>query len=725
MTSSTNIMPASSDSVSRAPAVTWQVGNDGIATILIDVPDTKVNTLSTQSMTELNDAIDKISATSSVKGLVIASGKADNWIAGADVHEVQWLQNRPQIESYDATQLGKEVFSKLEKLPYPSVAAINGTCLGGGTELALACTYRIASPKAKIGLPEVKLGLIPGWGGCIRLPKLVGLQQSLGLIMEGKILDAKKAWKINFIDEVTEPGEVLSRAKELAAGARPKRASLSFQTKAMQVLLEKNDLGRSILRNEAYKAMMRATKGKYPAPKEALNVILKSVSMPIDKAFELESQTFSRLAMTNVSKNLVGIFFAQNESKKMPAGLAAKPNVKTIGVLGAGVMGAGIAQGCAKAGYKVIVKDIEQKFLDKGRATIKDLFDKLVERKKLTAEEAAKVVDAIVFTTDYAALSDCDLVIEAVLEDLPLKQKALAELDSVIKKKYVFATNTSSLSVDKIAEGTSDPGKVVGLHFFNPVHKMPLVEIVRGAKSSNDAIAAAMSVALKLDKTTVLTADAPGFVVNRILAPYMREAAILAEEGVPIKDIDKAMKNFGMPMGPMALLDEVGLDVASKVIHVMHDALGDRMAPPELMNKIEGLKLLGKKGGKGIYTYDEKMRPAEVNPDVQAFITSEKRKSPEEIQDRLVLLMLNEAARCLEEKVIDDPAQLDLALIFGTGFAPFTGGVLKYADQEGILIAYEKLTYLSRVVGTRYEPCQLLKEMAEGHRPFYRMAAAA
>jgi 3-hydroxyacyl-CoA dehydrogenase / enoyl-CoA hydratase / 3-hydroxybutyryl-CoA epimerase len=465
---------------------------------------------------------------------------------------------------------------------------------------------------------------------------------------------------------------------------------------------------------------MRATRGKYPAPKEALKVIMKSRKLPREKAFDLESQTFSRLAMTNVSKNLVGIFFAQNESKKMPAGIAEKPNITTVGVLGAGVMGAGIAQACAKAGYKVIVKDIEQKFLDKGKQTISGLFEKLVERKKMTREEMDKVVGEIVFTTDYAAMADCDLVIEAVLEDLELKKRALAELDQVIKKRYTFATNTSSLSVTKIAEGTSDPGKVVGLHFFNPVHKMPLVEIVKGAKSSNEAIAAAMIVALKLDKTTVITNDAPGFVVNRILAPYLREAAVLAEEGVPIPDIDKAMKNFGMPMGPLALLDEIGLDVAAKVIHVMHDALGDRMAPPPLMSKIEALKLLGKKGGKGIYTYDEKGKPAEVNPEVQNLIgASENKKLPGEIQDRLVLLMLNEAARCMEEKIVEDPAQLDLAMIFGTGFAPFTGGILKYADTEGIQIVYDKLTYLSRVLGSRYEPCPLLKQMAAERKSFY------
>jgi 3-hydroxyacyl-CoA dehydrogenase/enoyl-CoA hydratase/3-hydroxybutyryl-CoA epimerase len=719
MTSSTDLVQ-SAESIQSPKNVTWNVDDHGIAIITFDLADSKVNTLGKLSMTQLNDAIEAIQKDSRVKGLVLASGKPDNFIAGADVHEIQMLQHQTELDAYEASQLGKEVFQKIENLPYPSVAAINGICLGGGTEMVLACKYRIASKKAKIGLPEVKLGFIPGWGGCIRLPKLVGVQQALGLVMEGKILDGRKAWKVGIVDEVVEAENLMARAKEVVGGAHPKRASRSLQESLMALALEKNPIGLNVLRKEAYKAMMRATKGKYPAPKEALNVIVKSQGMPREKAFDLESRTFARLAFTNVSQNLVGIFFAQTESKKMPAGIVEKPNIATVGVLGAGVMGAGIAQACANAGYKVIVKDIEQKFLDKGKQTISGLFDKLVERKKMTREDADKIVNAITFTTDYSAMADCDLVIEAVLEDLDLKKRALAELDQVIKKKYVFATNTSSLSVTQIAEGTAEQGKVVGLHFFNPVHKMPLVEIVRGAKTSNEAIAGAMTVALKLDKTTVITNDAPGFVVNRILAPYLREAAVLAEEGVPIPDIDKAMKNFGMPMGPMVLLDEIGLDIASKVIHVMNAALGERMAPPPFMSKIEGLKLLGKKGGKGIYTYNEKGKPDEVNPDVQALIgESNNKKLAGDIQDRLVLLMVNEAVRCLEEKVVEDPAQLDLAMIFGTGFAPFTGGPLKYTDSEGVRVIYDKLEYLSRVHGERYKPCALLKQMAESRSSFY------
>jgi 3-hydroxyacyl-CoA dehydrogenase/enoyl-CoA hydratase/3-hydroxybutyryl-CoA epimerase len=731
---------ASAQSASTKPSVTLE-SKDGIAWVTIDVADSKVNVLGMAAMAQLNDIVDRISSEKNIRAMLIVSGK-DDFISGADVKQIQAIQQQTQMDAYEASQLGKQILLKMDRLPIRVVAAINGLCLGGGTEVTLACDYRLASPKVKIGLPEIMLGFIPGWGGCVRLPRLVGVATAVGLILAGQIIDAKKAWKIGLVDEVVE-GDLRARAAEVANGAEPHRSSRSVSDIAMQMLLETNPLGLDVIRSQSYKAMMRATKGKYPAPKEALNVIFKGLKLPEEKAYELESRGFSKLALTEVSKNLVRIFFAQTESKKLPAEIKEKPDVKTVGVLGAGVMGAGIAQAAAKAGYKVVVKDVEQKFLDKGKDTISGLFGKLVERKKMSREEADRIVGSIVFTTSYADMADCDLIIEAVIEDLKVKQEALAQLDQVITKPYAFATNTSSLSVSRIAEGTKDPGKVAGLHFFNPVHKMPLVEIIRGERTSDAALAAAMSVALKMNRTAtdafVVAKDAPGFVVNRILAPYMREAAVLASEGVPVEDIDKAMKSFGMPMGPFTLMDEIGLDVCGKVLHVMESALGDRMSAPPLMSDIEKLKLLGKKGGKGIFLYDSSGKPvrvkvkkkkgmfaptemkAVINPEVQALLTAKvNKKAPSEIQDRLVLLMLNEAARCIEEKVVAEPGQLDLALIFGTGFPPFLGGVLRFADAQGIDVVYKKLLYLSRVQGQRYEPCKLLADMDQERRTFYR-----
>lgn len=708
-------------------SVTLETTGDWVAVITIDVPDSdKVNTLGLRSMNELNEIVDQVVASKGLKGLVICSGKKDNFIAGADVNEIRRLQSDSEIEAYKASELGKELFYKIETLPLNTVAAINGACLGGGMELALACKYRLASSKARsIGLPEVQLGFVPGWGGCIRLPRLVGLKTGIELIMGAKMLDAKKAWRLGLIDEIVEPDKLMARAMEVAQTGNVRRASRAAGDQFLALALETNPLGRKLLYDQSYKAMMRVTKGKYPAAKEALKVIMKGATMPEDKAYKLESSTFAKLAMTSVSRNLVGIFFSQSQSKKMPVELAPGRDVATVGVLGAGVMGAGIAQACAKAGYKVIVKDIEQRFLDKGKETFSGLFEKLVERNRMTRAEVEKIVKDTIFTLDYADLKDCDLIIEAVLEDVGVKQEALAQCEAAVRNDFIFATNTSSLSVTDIAAKAKDPSRVVGLHFFNPVHKMPLVEVVRGKTTGDEAVAFAMQVALKLDKTTVITRDSPGFIVNRILAPYLREAAVLASEGVPIEDIDKAMKQFGMPMGPMALLDEVGLDIASKVVHVMHAALGERLAPPALMNDIASLKLLGKKSGKGIYLYDEKGKPAGVNPDVQALIKAPTaKKLPDVIQDRLVLLMVNEAARCLEESVIDEPAQLDLAMIFGTGFAPFLGGPLRYADAEGTDIICRKLEYLSRVRGDSYAPCALLKKLAQERKPFYAASAA-
>lgn len=712
--------------------MTLEIAENGVATITIDMPDSKVNTLGKRSMTQLNELIEQVKGNRSIRGLVFSSGKKDSFIAGADVKEIQLIQDRSIKEAHDAVRMGKEIFQKIADLSINTVAAINGICLGGGAELTLACRYRVASTKAKIGLPEIKLGFVPGWGGCVRLPRLIGVAKALDLIMAGKVVNADKALKLGLIHELVEPDQLLPRAKAIAlSGTTETKPPAKLQDRIQTALLETNPIGLHIMRDIAYKGMMAQTKGKYPAPKEALDVIIKSRTLPEDKAFDLESQVFARLAMGPVSRNLVGIFFAQQDSKKLPAEICDKKELKTVAVLGAGVMGAGIAQAAAKAGYKVIVKDIKPEFVQKGKQTITNLFRKLVEKGRMKQAEMDRIMSEIVFTTEYAPLSDCDLVIEAVLEDIESKRQVLREVENVISKDFVFGSNTSSLSIDAMAETARKPEHVVGIHFFNPVHQMPLVEIVKGKLTSNETLAQAMSFALELDKTTVITTDSPGFVVNRILAPYMREAAVLAGEGVPIEDIDKAMKAFGMPMGPMTLLDEVGLDIAGKVIHVMHAALGDRMSEPPLMASIEKLKLLGKKGGKGIYLYEESKKKKKgkpsmvVNPDVQAAIKAPVKKiQRSQIQDRLVLLMLNEAVRLLEEGVVTDPAQLDLALIFGTGFPPFEGGILRYADSQGVRTIFDKMALLAKVEGERYIPADLLKMKAGRRERFYDQSSA-
>ncbi|MBY0551906.1 MAG: enoyl-CoA hydratase/isomerase family protein [Candidatus Obscuribacterales bacterium] len=697
----------------------------GIAVITFDLPGSKLNTLGFNSMTDLNELLEAVKSDSTVKGLVLLSGKKDSFIAGADVSEIKSIQGRSIEEAYNASQLGKEIFAKIANLPFNTVAAINGICLGGGTELTLACKYRVASENAKIGLPEIKLGFVPGWGGCVRLPRLIGLMKALDLIMTGRVLDAKKAWKLGVVSEVVSGANLRERAIEIAEKGGARTYGVDPKAVVMSLLLEKNAIGRSVVRDQAYKAMMRQTKGKYPAAKEALKLLFKSIELPESEAAKRESQVFARLAMSDVSRNLVGIFFAQQDSKKLPVEIADDQAVRKVGVLGAGVMGAGIAQAAVRAGLQVVLKDVNEEFLARGKENIKKLFASLVEKRKMTAQEVESLINSMTFTTEYGPLSDCDLVIEAVLEDIEVKKKVLAELEKVNPGNFIFGSNTSSLSIEKMAKAARNPANVVGVHFFNPVHKMPLVEIVRGNSTSPETIARATAFALKLDKTTVLTADSPGFVVNRILAPYLREAAILVEEGYAPEEIDRALKNFGMPMGPLSLLDEVGLDIAGKVVHVMRDALGERFAEPRLMRSIEELKLIGKKAGAGIYLYEDG-KPAGLNPQFAAILPEHKKRAERNyLQDRLVLLMANEAVRCIEEKVVEGPSQLDLALIFGIGFPPFEGGILKYIDTAGAKVVCDKLGLLAQVHGFRYEPCALLKKKALLREPFYQRESAA
>jgi 3-hydroxyacyl-CoA dehydrogenase/enoyl-CoA hydratase/3-hydroxybutyryl-CoA epimerase len=535
----------------------------------------------------------------------------------------------------------------------------------------------------------------------------------------------------------------MERAMGIACGDQVKRRGKSFGEALKSYLLEGTPIGRNLLFDLSQKAVKRATKGKYPAPLEAVKVIKLAAEGRREEAFKAESRAFAKLATSRVSKNLVHVLFkAMQESKELPVKVSFSPAEKTVGVLGAGVMGAGIAQAALFAGYKVVLGDVKQEFVDNGVKKINDLFQPLVERGKMSKESfkenMSRLSTAVTANDNYKDFANCDLVIEAVLEDLDLKKRVLKGLEAVIpaEKNFIFASNTSSLSIDSMAEAAANPNRVVGIHFFNPVHKMLLVEVVKGKTSDANTVATAMDFAMKLKKTVIVTKDSPGFVVNRILAPYLREAIVLMQEGVPVEDIDKAMKDFGMPMGPLRLLDEVGLDVAGKVIHVMHDAFGERLAPPAIMLKLESLKLLGKKGGKGVYTYGnikkgkrEVYDATGVNPDVQTAIadylasinSSAKKKTREEIQDRLALAMVNEAIRCQEEHIVDKANQLDLAMVLGTGFAPFEGGVIRYADKIGAPALKQKLNALASVAGDNYKPAQLLENKALQEKGFYSL----
>ncbi len=742
-------------------AITLSKLPSGIAVLTIDLPDSKLNFLSGSVMEEINGALDTIES-EKAPGVIVVSGKEDNFGAGADVKEIQALQAQPAIEIYNASKMGKQVFARFEKLN--SIAAIHGSSRGGFTELAIACKYRIATadPATTIGVPEVQLGFLPGWGGTVRLPKLIGLASCLlperlpngwklefgwGGLTSGEAADAHQAWRIGMVDETVERAGLVNRAEQILLGAKPKRYALSVKARSQRAFLA-TSLGRSIVSKMALAGVMQATKGKYPAPVEIVKVAsVAAAGGDLTKAYEMESQSFAKLATTQVSRNLVGIFFGQSECKKMPEGIKPNLTVKKLGVLGAGVMGAGIAQTAAYKGFQVVLKDINQEALDKGMASIRGLFDGLVKKKKLSRTEADVMLSAIKPTLDYVDLADCDLVIEAVVEKMPVKKIVRSDSEKAIAKLFGFGSNTSSLEIDDmpnefvndkgvlVAAASRAPEMVVGIHFFNPVHKMKLVEVVKGRRTADETVAMAKEFVAALGKFPLGTADRPLFVVNRILAPYMRAAIVMAEEGVPIVDIEKAAINFGM-MGPFSLLDDVGLDIASEVIHVAHKAFGDRLSPPAIINLIKEKKLLGRKGGTGIYLYDgadgERKFVMEgktmfkkgkkrylLNPEVTEALPKEVvRKTEGEIQDRLFLAMVAEAARTIEEKVIEQPALLDFAMVYGTGFPPFLGGPLAYADQLGLPLLVQKLDYLSQVAGDNYKPCQLLRDMAKSGRTF-------
>jgi 3-hydroxyacyl-CoA dehydrogenase/enoyl-CoA hydratase/3-hydroxybutyryl-CoA epimerase len=693
-----------------------------IALVSFDVSDSKVNVFSEQMLVELKDVVERVTKDTGMKGIIFSSAKSDNFIAGADIKTIKALQNDTPSKAFLASQIGKEIFDKIAALNIPTVAIVHGKCLGGGTEFILACRYRLASnsPATAIALPEVKLGFVPGWGATVRLPRLVGLQSALSLILKGGEVDGKKAWRLNLVDECVDQDRLVERAKEIILGDQVRRHKQTFGEQVQNYLLENTPIGRDLIYKQAYKGVMRETRGKYPAPIEALKLVMKNVSRPINKAYEAESNAFAQLATSDVSRNLVNIWFAQTESKKAPAHSGAVPEIKTVGVLGAGVMGAGIAQAAAYAGYKVVLRDVEQKFVDGGMKKISRLFENLVSRHKISEEQKQKMLGSITGTIKYEDMQDCDLVIEAVLEDMKVKTEVLTSCEHTSKKQLIFATNTSSLSVNELAKGSGHPERVVGIHFFNPVHKMPLVEIVKGEHTSPETLAAAQGFALKLGKTTVVTADAPGFVVNRILTPYLREALILLEQGVDPELIERAATSFGMPMGPFTLLDEIGLDIGAKVMHVLHEAFGERLSPPAMLSQLADSKLLGKKGGEGFYLYDEDGKRKEFNAGVLAVVkAAPNKKYIGEIQDRLFLIMLNEATRCLEENVITEPSQLDLALIYGIGFPPYRGGILRYADTLGMKIVHQKLAFLSVVAGENYAPTNIILEKVANNSSFY------
>ena len=718
-------MPDTLSTTTRAtPAL--DLSSDGVARLVFDDPEKKVNVLSTPVMERLDALIGELEEgvrDGRVRAVVVRSGKDGSFIAGADVDEIADITD--PVEGREKAAQGQAVFQRLHELPVPTIAAVDGTCLGGGTELILACDVRIASDRkeTKIGLPETRLGILPGFGGTTRLPRLVGLIAASDIILAGKAVDARKAQKIGLIHERMHPGVLYERAEAIARAMAAGEPGPSRSKPGLaQRLAEATPLGRRVILKQARKQVLKQTKGHYPAPLRALDVMERSAGKPLEKALAIEAEALGELVVTDVSKNLIHVFHLMEGAKKAGPDADGRP-VDRVAVLGAGVMGGGIAQLLAYNHIAVRLKDINQDALSTGLRHARSMFDKLVKRRKLRQREAEDRMNAISPALDYSGFTTVDLVIEAVVERMDVKKTVLAETEGQVGEDAVLTSNTSSLSITEMAGALQRPDRFAGMHFFNPVHRMPLVEVIRGEASSDEAVATVFDLTLRLGKTPVVVKDGPGFLVNRILTPYLNEAGYLLAEGASIAEVDEALLEFGMPMGPFRLLDEVGLDIARHAGATMHDAFGERLAPAPALTALEDGDRLGRKNEKGFYVYED---GREQHPDPSVYeelapvIGDERRSMPaREIRDRVVLPMVNEAARILEEGIARSPGDVDLAMITGTGFPPFLGGLLRYADAVGLPTILAKLESFEREHGARYEPAPLLRRKAASNEGFY------
>jgi 3-hydroxyacyl-CoA dehydrogenase/enoyl-CoA hydratase/3-hydroxybutyryl-CoA epimerase len=714
------------------------VDSDGICILNFDRASSSANIFDRATMLELDSHLDAIEHTADLRGVVIASAKENIFIAGADIHALAGMADLPAAAPASASaemdpvsaalaelmQLGQNVFNRLAALAVPTVAAIHGACVGGGYELALACRYRIATAErvTKIGLPEVLLGILPAWGGSTRLPRLVGIPKALDVILAGKVLAAERALKLGMIDEVVPRARLMEIARErILKPVKPHRPSLRVSNNPVSAML---------IRNRVTRQLAAKTRGNYPAPFEALDVVTHGVSLPLEKSLEREREAILRLSRTEACHNLLRLFLLKERAKK--GGQASRlpntnqdqsvehagrlPSVNRAAVIGAGVMGAGIAQWLSARGLSVILRDVSLDQLVRGMATVSSLYEDAVKRHHLTPLEARDGKDRIFAAATDIPMREVDIVIEAATEKLPLKQDIFRVLAAQTGPRTILATNTSALSVTEIAAGTNAAERVVGLHFFNPVHRMELIEVVAGEKTSPEVVSRVTEFARRIGKVPVVVRDSPGFVVNRILMPYLVEAVRLFDAGASAHDIDEAMLDFGMPMGPLRLLDEVGLDVAAHVVNTLAKKFGELVTAPALIEKMLGAGMLGKKSGRGFYDYAHDKPNHEL--DVMRSVHRHAHFTHDELTQRMSLLMINEAARCVEEKVATT-GDIDLAMVLGTGFAPFHGGPLRYADMLGmanVVAPVEKLATLH----PHFTPCALLKRMAADGAKFYR-----
>lgn len=707
-------------------------GDVAIATF--DLDGERVNKIGFEAADDLKKIVQMVKG-SSAKSFLLRSAKKQSFVVGADINLIKSLGGIEDARKASST--GQAVFSELEDLKIPTLAAIEGPCMGGGTEMVLACRYRMGSDfeKTSIGLPEVKLGFLPGWGGTYRLPRLIGLTRALDLILTGKAPDSKKAHKLGLLDWVVPSASfedmAVQFAEQLARGEIP-RGRKEVKLSLSESLMGNFFLGRMVVFSQARKTVLKQTRGHYPAPLKILSLLDQTAGLEREAHMALEASAFAELWATSESKNLVNLFFLMEDAKKRnttalsETAIAALPAIREVGLLGAGVMGGGIAAQAADSGFPILVKDLNFDALGKALGHARSLFDKKVFRRRLKASDRDRKMGLIRAQTDFTHFEAVDLVIEAIVENMDIKKKVFAELETVVSSNCILASNTSSLRLTDMGSGLKDPSRFVGIHFFNPVDKMPLVEVIVHAKTSDEVVAKTVKWVRAIGKTPVVVKDGPGFLVNRLLMPWLNEAAYLLLEGHSIERLDRLAKSFGMPMGPCELLDEIGLDVAAKVAHILEKDFGARAKAAVASDRMVEAKRLGRKGGLGFYTWDrpggKRLQPDQ--PGVSSILfTSSPPQSPklsdEALVQRMFYPMINEAARAMEEGIVGTPQDCDLAMIFGTGFPPFRGGLLRYADSVGLKNVVAELERLRSIGGERLAPSGALMKLAQGTNRFY------
>ncbi|MFM4717708.1 fatty acid oxidation complex subunit alpha FadJ [Aeromonas bivalvium] len=706
------------------------IRKDGIGILTMDVPGESMNTLKAAFADEIRAVLAQVRANKDLIGLVIVSGKPDSFIAGADISMLDACTSAQDAQIL--SREGQEVFAEIEQLDIPVIAAIHGPCLGGGLELALACHGRVASDHGKtvLGVPEVQLGLLPGSGGTQRLPRLIGVAKALDLMLTGKQVRPKQAGKLGLVDEVVPPSILLDAAIKLAHKGKPRH---SLKRDLQGKLLETSGVGRKVLFDQARKGVMAKTRGNYPAPERILDVVRIGMEEGIQAGLAAESRHFGELVMTAESAALRSLFFATTQMKKEVSYQGAEPRkVSHVAVLGGGLMGGGIAYVTAtKAGVPVRIKDVASAGIGNAMRYSHDLLAKRLKRRQILRSELEKQMSRLTGTLDYSGFHRVDLVVEAVFEDINLKHQMVQDVERECGEHTVFASNTSSLPIHQIAQGAARPDKIVGLHYFSPVDKMPLAEVIPHAGTSSETVATTLAFARAQGKTPIVVKDEAGFYVNRILAPYMNEAARLVLEGEPVEVLDGALQDFGFPVGPITLLDEVGIDVGAKISPILEQELGgEQFQAPKAFDKLLQDDRKGRKNGKGFYLYGKaaprnrltgKEGKKTVDESVYALlgVKPQARLAKRELVERCVLLMLNEAAMALDGGVVASARDGDIGAIFGIGFPPFLGGPFRYMDRLGIGELVARLEHYQQRLGERYAPCARLKAMAAEGLSFY------